>query len=172
MTEKNKNGIQDIKTLVETYTEQPMAITVRSDVKLAGGKKNPFAGRITKISHYPRVTLTGEATYRNRMKEKLLSEGKEEEAKDYQPNARPWGVRQENTAIIEHKDTVYVEFIAESEPDTSYYLDEKIIEDIDALEEDGYKLELPPKKERNGIPLFCVKAEGIIDLSPVVKKTV
>lgn len=94
---------------------------------LKGGKKNPFQGRVVKISKGASVMVFQNKNsngYENMVNRRLIAEGKDPESFTLGP--RPWGTRIPATPFIEHKDETYLEVIFLKAPkDVTYLVDGK-----------------------------------------------
>lgn len=89
-----------------------IGIDTVTEVKLTGGKKNPFAGRVTKASAENSVqvfTNKKSNAYENMVKRRLEKEGKDPESFELSPRA--WGTRIPNTPFVEHNGALYLEVI-------------------------------------------------------------
>ena len=89
-----------------------IGVDTLTEVKLTGGKKNEFQGRVTKASVGNSVmvfTNKNSNGYKNMIQKRLIAEGKDPE--DFQLSERKWGVRVENTPFIKHNDELYLEVI-------------------------------------------------------------
>ena len=83
-----------------------------TDVKLTGGKTNPYKDRVTKASVGNSVQVfTNKNTnaYENMVKRRLEKEGKNPE--DFKLGERKWGTRIPNTPFVEHDGALYLEVI-------------------------------------------------------------
>jgi hypothetical protein len=89
-----------------------IGIDTVTEVKLTGGKSNPFQGRVTKASVGNSVqvfTNKNSNAYKNMVQRRLEKEGKDPESFELSPRA--WGVRRPNTPFIDHKNELYLEVI-------------------------------------------------------------
>lgn len=89
-----------------------ISIDTLTGVTLAGGKKNPHQGRITKASTGASVMVFQNKktnAYENMVKRRLEAEGKS--ADDFQLSPRKWGTRVPETPFVTHKDALYLEVI-------------------------------------------------------------
>lgn len=108
-----------------------------TDVKLTGGKKNPFQGRVKKITDGANVMIfsgTAQNGYENMVKRRMLEEGKDPDT--FVLGKCAWGTRIGETPFIEHNGKHYLECVFIS-PGKSKYL-------VDGVE--------TPKEEIEGIP--------------------
>lgn len=83
-----------------------------TEVKLTGGKSNPFQGRVTKRSTGHRVIVfqnKNSNAYENMVERRLVAEGKDPASFELQP--RKWGTRIPETPFIEHNGQLYLEVI-------------------------------------------------------------
>ena len=92
-----------------------------TNVTLSGGKKNPFQGRVIKITTGNRGMLFKNGNgYKNMVNRRLVKEGI---VKEFEPGNRPWGTRVANSTFISHKGKMYLEVIFLSGGKSSYYVD-------------------------------------------------
>ena len=119
-----------------------VGLDTESPVKLKGGKKNPYQGRVTEVVEGSNVTISfGEdSIYENSVRRKIEKEGKDQE--DFELKPRAWGTRIAGTPYIEHDDKHYLECIFNHAGKTKYLLDGAEI-DISTIE--GF--EKPAEKE-------------------------
>ena len=120
---ENKNG--EINAIIDTITE----------VKLTGGKKNPFQGRVKKRTTGAKVLFSVGSNIS--IYEKLVREGLEKEGKDpneFELKPRAWGKRIDASPFIEHNDKYYIECYFVSSGDTVYLVDDEVSdEEIEGL---------------------------------------
>ena len=89
-----------------------ISIDTLTNVKLTGGKKNPFQGRVTKrvtgssVMVFQNKNSNG---YENMVKRRLQQEGVNPNTFTLSPRA--WGQRVPNTCIVEHNGDLYAEVI-------------------------------------------------------------
>lgn len=98
-------------------------------VKLKGGRKNPFQGRLAKRMTGANVMVFGDvnsSAYVNMVRRRLAEEGKDPE--DYQPQPLTWGQRIPGTAFIEHLGSHYVAVIFLRSGKIEYLLDGQTID--------------------------------------------
>lgn len=103
-------------------------------VKLKGGKKNPFQGRVTKRTEGSSVMLftnKNSSGYANMVKRRLEEEGKD--ASGFELKARTWGERIPNTPFVAHKDKNYLECVFLKGGKSTYMVDGEVI-DVDTIE--------------------------------------
>ena len=116
---------EDVKRVLDKVNGATFAgIDTVTQVKLKGGKKNPFQGRVTKITKGSSVMLfTNKSSngYENMVKRRLEQEGKD--AQSFALKPRAWGQRIENTPFVEHKDKKYIECIFIKGGDSVYMVD-------------------------------------------------
>lgn len=115
--------------------------------KLKGGKGNPMQGKIRKISTAD-VTISGTGVYASRK----VDEGEFSSSDEVQQ--RKWGTRIGNTCVIEHNGHMYIEFLVDGTPKSTYKLDGKEIAKDDVTG-------LNPSKRDSNVLICTVKAENI-----------
>lgn len=106
----NEQILKDLMAQVNGSTF--ISIDTITDVKLTGGKKNPFQGRVTKRTTGSTVMVFQNKTtnaYENMVKRRLEQEGKSQD--DFVLGPRMWGTRIENTPFVEHNGQLYLEVI-------------------------------------------------------------
>lgn len=109
-----------------------------TEVGLLGGKKNPMQGRVTKHTTGNRVQLfTSHKGYMNMVNRRLTAGGK---VADFKPAPLQWGIRVEDSPLIEHKGKFYLQVIFHKGGESTYYLDNKVIAKVDI---EGLKPETP-----------------------------
>ena len=99
-----------------------------TDVKLTGGKNNPFQGKVQKAVIGSSVMIFSNKnsnSYENMVERRLLAEGKDPLSFSLQP--RTWGERIKNTPLITHKDEYYLEVIFLKAGADSYFFNGKPI---------------------------------------------
>jgi len=131
-----------------------LILTVETQCRLSGGKKNDMLNRVTK-RYDVLVELSKKALYESRMKEIDPS---------FNISERKWGKRIESGCMIEHKGSKYIEcFIKELTTGVTYLLDGNTINKEDII---GFK-ETP----RNDVGLVCYKVNNIrgMKLPPKLK---
>lgn len=109
-----------------------------TQVKLKGGKKNPFQGRVTKMTKGSTVMLftnKNSNAYENMVKRRLEQEGKDPSS--FELKARAWGQRVPNTPFVEHKEKQYLECVFIKGGKSVYLVDGEEIEknQIEGLED-------------------------------------
>lgn len=105
------------------------------EVDLKGGKKNPMKGRVTKHTTGNRVQLfTSHKGYKNMVNRRLEAEGK---VANFEPAALRWGTRVDDSPLIEHNGKFYLQCIFIKGGESTYKLDNKVIDkaDIEGLDE-------------------------------------
>lgn len=115
-----------------------VSIDSHTNVVLAGGKKNPMQGRVTKTIQGASVMVFQNKrtnAYENMVKRRLEAEGKE--ASNFELGPRVWGTRIPNTPVIEHeKEGVikhYLEVIFLHPGAVQYFLDNVKIDKADII---------------------------------------
>lgn len=123
------------------------SIDTVSEVKLKGGKKNPFQNRVTKKTIGSQVILsnTAESVYANMVKKRLVEEGKDYEKFELKP--RTWGAREGDTCIIDHNGVKYLEVIFIRGGKSTYYVDDV---ETDPAEIEGLEIETKVNEESQG----------------------
>jgi len=122
-----------------------ISIDTMTEVKLTGGKKNPYQGRVRKVTRGANVMIfagTEQNGYENMIKRRMLEEGKDPST--FTLGKRAWGTRIGETPFIEHNGKHYLECIFISNGKTSYF--------VDNVE--------TPKDEIEGIPEAKENPEG------------
>ena len=106
-----------------------IGMDTETTVKLKGGKKNIFQGRVTKrttgISARIAQNMHTNA-YVNSVRKGLELEGKS--ADDFQLSPRKWGVKIENTPFIENKGQYYLEVDIQSVGEVQVLLDGEVVD--------------------------------------------
>lgn len=95
--------MQLINILAKVNGASFVSIDTLTDVKLKGGKSNPFQGRVTKLHTGASVMVFQNKKsngYENMVRRRLLAEGKDPDTFELKP--RKWGTRIPETPIIEH----------------------------------------------------------------------
>lgn len=118
---------EDVKRVLDKVNGATFAgLDTVTQVKLKGGKKNPFQGRVTKMTKGSTVMLFTNKNsngYENMVKRRLEKEGKDAESFALKPRA--WGQRIENSPFVEHKDKKYIECIFIKGGESVYMVDGK-----------------------------------------------
>lgn len=114
-----------------------ISIDTLTEVKLKGGKSNPYQGRVQKLTIGNTVQIFANKTtngYENMVKRRLVGEGKD--PNNFELSPRAWGTRLEGIPFVEHKGEHYLEVIFIKPGETSFLLDGEEIdpEDIEGLE--------------------------------------
>lgn len=153
-----------LKEIVENFKGTTFAsIDTVSEVKLKGGKKNPFQGRVTKKTVGSQVILsnTPESVYANMVKKRLVEEGKDFEKFELKP--RTWGTREGNTCFIDHNGVKYLEVIFTKGGKSAYFVDdvETPAEDIEGLENEKKVNEESQGGLEDKVIIRTYKAESI-----------
>lgn len=101
-----------------------IAIDTETAVTLAGGKKNPLQGRVTKVTIRSNVMVfqnKNTNAYENMVQRRLVQEGKDPSSFELSP--RKWGVREKGTPFVTHNDNEYLEVIFLKCGDVHYRVD-------------------------------------------------
>lgn len=119
----NKEMVENILT---GASGDKFFLTTETNVKLKGGKKNPYQDRVTKRTENSLVQIASatsddETPYVSMIRNRLVEEGKDPESFEVKP--RKWGVRIEGTPFIENKGNYYLECIFEKAGNVTYFLD-------------------------------------------------
>lgn len=132
-----------------------------TEVKLTGGKKNPFQGRVTKRMVGGQVmifTNKNGSSYANMVQRRLIQEGKDPDTFELKPRA--WGTRVEESPLVEHTNakgeyTEYIEVIFMKGGKTEYLVDGIVT----------------PKEDIEGIPVERVYEEqqGGLDNKVIIR---
>jgi hypothetical protein len=105
-----------------------IGLTAETPVKLKGGKKNPFQGRVTKrmLSGNCMIFCNKKSNgYENMVKRRLEKEGVN--AESFTLGKRAWGNRVQNTPFVMHKGNLYLETIFLQNPvKVEYLVDGKV----------------------------------------------
>lgn len=119
--------LAQIHTLLDSIKGNTFAsMDTITDVKLKGGKGNPFQGRVVKRTMGNRVQLfTSHKGYKNMVNRRLATEGK---VADFEPKPLPWGTRVEDSPIIEHGGKFYLQVIFQKGGESEYLLDNKVVD--------------------------------------------
>ncbi len=102
-----------------------IGIDAEIPVKLAGGQKNKFQGRVTEVlSHVSVMVSTNRNgnTYANMVNKRLKDEGKR---KKFKLSNRSWGTRVRGTPLITHKNNMYLQAIFLRSPTPTFLVDGK-----------------------------------------------
>jgi hypothetical protein len=87
-----------------------ISLDTETDVKLKGGKTNPFQGRVSKVVVGSNVMVFQNKNsngYENMVNRRLAAEGKGE----FEVGPRAWGERIKDTPFVTHKGALYLEVI-------------------------------------------------------------
>lgn len=122
--------LAQIHTLLDSIKGSTFAaMDTITEVKLKGGKKNAMLGRVTKHTAGNRVQLfTSHRGYKNMVNRRLEAEGK---PATFEPAALPWGTRIDDSPLIEHNGKFYIQMIFQKGGESTYYLDNKVINKAD-----------------------------------------
>lgn len=102
-----------------------VAIDTETVVKLPGGKKNPFQGRLIKRIAGSTVMITQNKytnAYENMVQRRLIDEGKD--PTDFVLSPRTWGERIPETPFVTHKNQMYLEVIFLRVGKIQYFVDD------------------------------------------------
>ena len=96
--------------------------------KLAGGKKNPYYGRLESITELSGVQYN--ASYENAVNNRL-PDGTDGKGERFEAESLPWGEWLVPNKLITHKGSTYVRLYKTKNTKSSvrYYLDGKVVED-------------------------------------------
>lgn len=103
-----------------------ISLNTETTVKLAGGRSNPFQGRVTKVNIGSNVMVFQNKStnaYDNMVKRRLVQEGKDPGSFELGPRA--WGVRETGTPFVNHNGKMYLEVIFISSGEVAYLVDGK-----------------------------------------------
>ncbi len=117
-----------IKMLKNVNGTTFIGIDAAIPVKLAGGQKNEFQGRVTEVlSHVSVMVSTNRNgnTYANMVNKRLKEEGKR---KVFKLSNRSWGTRVWGTPLITHKDNLYLQAIFLRKPTPTFLVDGKPVD--------------------------------------------
>jgi hypothetical protein len=101
-----------------------ISLNTLTEETLAGGRKNPFQGRVTKRTIGSNVMLFANKYvngYEAMVKRRLEQEGKD--CSSFELSPRTWGTRLANEPFIEHKGQHYLEVIFKKAGVSTYYVD-------------------------------------------------
>ena len=101
-----------------------ISINTETQVKLAGGQKNPLQGRVTKVVMGSNVMVFQNKhsnAYENMVARRLVQEGKDPNS--FQLSPRSWGVRETGTPFVTHNGNEYLEVIFLKCGDVHYRVD-------------------------------------------------
>ena len=160
---------RSIRTLQPNEKVQLQYYTDMAD-KLKGGKANPFKAKTVRKLTTVFATISGQGVYADRVRQQLVAEGKSPRA--YEEKARPWGERVGSGPLIEHNDTMYLEFIVEKTISTTYMVDgiPTEPEDIQGFPEERTRSDTAQGGVDKEIKLRCVKEENIISIVDIVQR--
>lgn len=105
-----------------------VGIDTRTEVKLTGGRKNPQAGRVTKVMRGAQIMVFTNAetnAYDAMVRRRLADEGKDPST--FELGERAWGTRVTGTPFVEHKGEYYLETIFMRPGTVEYELDGAVI---------------------------------------------
>jgi hypothetical protein len=101
-----------------------ISINTETQVKLAGGQKNPLQGRVTKVVMGSNVMVFQNKhsnAYENMVNRRLVVEGKDPNSFTVGP--RSWGQRETGTPFVHHNGNEYLEVIFLKCGDVHYRVD-------------------------------------------------
>lgn len=124
------------------------------EVKLAGGKKNPFQGRVQKKTVGSNVMIfsnTDFSPYKAMVQRRMVAEGKDPTEFELKPRA--WGIRVGNSPFIEHNGKHYLEVIFKNAGQSQYFVDGVATDksEIQGLPEEKEELTESEKESQGGI---------------------
>lgn len=126
--------MRNIKPIIKNVNGATFAtIDTETNVKLAGGKKNPLQGKVIKKTIGSNVMLfqnKESSGYSNMVKRRLEQEGKDPSSFKLSP--RTWGIRLPEMPVVEHKGNHYVEVIF-LKPGKSHYEVDGVVTDPDDI---------------------------------------
>lgn len=108
-----------------------ISIDTVTEVKLAGGKKNPLQGRVQKrgVGHKVMVFQNKSVNgYEAMVQRRLTAEGKD--PANFQLSPRVWGERIAGTPFVEHNGQTYLEVIFLKPGKTEMLVDGQVFNDI------------------------------------------
>lgn len=116
--------MKTINQIINVRGTSFIGFDTETTVKLTGGKKNPFQGRVTKRT----TGLTGmifsdqnSNGYENQVNRELAKLGITD---TFKAGSAKWGHHIPGTPFVEHKDNTYLQVIlTESNKETKYYVD-------------------------------------------------
>ena len=103
---------------------QIISLDTQTNVKLKGGKSNPYQGRVMKVTRGINAMIFKSGVgYENMINTRLKQEYPNSPDYKFESGPRRWGQRLNDTPIIQHTDNEYLEYIALNSGVTTYYLD-------------------------------------------------
>lgn len=130
---------EDVKEILSSFDGATFAsLDTETNVPLKGGKKNPFQGRVTKVTTNNQVILftnQNSSGYENMVKRRLEAEGKDPST--FMSGPLPWGKRIPNTPFIEHNGKYYLQAIFNHAGVSEYFVDGEpaVVEEIEGMPE-------------------------------------
>jgi hypothetical protein len=122
---------EDVLKIVDEVTgSASFLIDTTTDVKLTGGKKNVYQGRVKKRVENSQVVVYNRHSgngYAELVKEQMVREGKDPEEFVLKPRA--WGERITNTPFVVHKEKYYIECVFEQSGETTILLDGEVTDE-------------------------------------------
>lgn len=142
------------------YLDSDVKVTYEVEVKLSGGKKNPFLGRVTKIVRELPVHLTrNEEAYVN-----ARQEAGQEDFNVGQGERKGWGNRTDD-GLIHNNGLVYVQFIGKGKGvKTEYYVDGQL---TDMSEIQGLPSTQTKADVATGVVVRRLNIASIISIKPM-----
>lgn len=141
---------EDVKRVLDKVNGATFAgLDTITEVKLLGGKKNPFQGRVIKMTKGSTVMLFTNKNsngYENMVKRRLEQEGKD--ATGFELKPRAWGQRIENSPFVEHKEKKYIECIFIKGGKSVFMVDGK---EVDKEEIEGLPDAKPSDESQGGV---------------------
>jgi len=116
--------MQTIENVINVSGAAIISLNTVTDVTLAGGKKNPLQGRVTKKTTGSNVMVFANKNvngYAEMVKRHLEKEGKNPDS--FKLGDRVWGERIAGTPFVAHKGKKYMEVIFLSAGKTEYIID-------------------------------------------------
>jgi len=128
----SKSGF-NLKDVLKVVGTSFISLTIETDVKLPGGKKNPLQGQVTKKSTMNVMVFSNKNvnTYQNMVNRRLEKEGKQS---DFVVGERSWGVRIPNTPFVEHNGQFYLDVIVKSTSESDYFVNGRKVDVEDEYE--------------------------------------
>ena len=149
-------GVSDIVK----FLDSDVKITYRVEVKVTGGKKNPYQGRVTKVVRELPVHLTrNEEVYQNARRE-----AGQEDFSVGQGERQGWGTRGED-GLIYNNGMVYVQYIGKGKGlKTEYYVDNRVVDpsEIQGLPDSTTKTDIS-----TGVVVRRLNIASIIEIKPM-----
>lgn len=130
--DKQSNNIEVLKAALNGFKGTTFAgITTLTNVKMMGGKKNLFQGRVQKLVKSGITLFDSAKGYENRVNKQLVQEGKEP---NFCVGDLAWGERVGDSPIITHNDKFYLQSVFLNKPsEVIYILDGEMVVDKEVL---------------------------------------